>query len=161
MDTLATETNPCALQHFELTPEPVPAGSSWGRVVRGVGAAPLRRPCTRGPHNRPHASHREGVCVRGTPRRDGESRSRAHGDIRAADRHHRLGASADGTNRVRGPARGSCCLPVQRPSLFALSEFDRRERSGEQDLPSRPRLDQNEEPFGEPRHDDHGSRDCV
>lgn len=25
MDTHATETNPCALQQFELTPEPVPA----------------------------------------------------------------------------------------------------------------------------------------
>ena len=30
MDTHATETNPCALQHFELTPEPVPA-----EVLRG------------------------------------------------------------------------------------------------------------------------------
>ena len=25
MDTHATESNPCALQHFEVTPEPVPA----------------------------------------------------------------------------------------------------------------------------------------
>jgi len=53
MDTLATETNPCALQHFELTPEPVPAevlgGESFEVWALRLSGGPVREVLTTGP----------------------------------------------------------------------------------------------------------------
>jgi hypothetical protein len=50
MHTDATETNPCALQHFELTPEPVPAevlgGESFEVWALRLSGGPVREVLT-------------------------------------------------------------------------------------------------------------------
>jgi hypothetical protein len=50
MHTHATETNPCALQHFELTPEPVPAevlgGESFEVWALHLSGGPVREVLT-------------------------------------------------------------------------------------------------------------------
>lgn len=53
MDTHATESNPCALQHFELTPEPVPAevlgGESFQVWALRLSGGPVREVLTTDP----------------------------------------------------------------------------------------------------------------
>jgi hypothetical protein len=53
MDTHATESNPCALQHFELTPEPVPSevlgGESFEVWALRLSGGPVREVLTTDP----------------------------------------------------------------------------------------------------------------
>jgi hypothetical protein len=53
MHTHATEANPCALQHFELTPEPVPAevlgGESFEVWALRLSGGPVREVLTTDP----------------------------------------------------------------------------------------------------------------
>ena len=53
MHTHATESNPCALQHFELTPEPVPAEVLGGESFEVWALRLSGWTCTRVLYNRP------------------------------------------------------------------------------------------------------------